>query len=421
MARSGVSATVASRVNRRPTHRRIRFAVALAIVGLLAGIVISTAAALRFADTPCLEAGGGGIRVCPEGVVGASYSQQLGGAAGCGPGLPYQYRILNGALPPGLSLSSSGLISGRATQSGKYFFWVELSDQDPPSAAWCVPDKAEREFSIDVLAGLSITTQSLPAGASVGVPYSAPLDAMLLTTVSPPTGTVPAGLTWTVLSGTLPPGLAIVGGAIAGTPTTEGSYQFVVRAELDPKRTDTETLTLVVRAPVTIAAPPVPKSEVGVPFSTRLAATGGTATFTWSLVGGALPPGIDLGADGTLTGTPRLADTFGFTVGVADTEGRTASYAGVLNVAKKLAISTLRLRPGKVGRLYRAKLATTGGVLPKKWKVTSGPLPRGIRLDRALGVLSGTPTRPGRYRVTFEATDALKVKSTKTFVIDVLA
>jgi hypothetical protein len=36
-------------------------------------------------------------------------------------------------------------------------------------------------------------------------------------------------------------------------------------------------------------------------------------------------------------------------------------------------------------------------------------------------VLSGTPTKPGRYRVTFEAKDALKVTSTKTFVIVVLA
>jgi len=35
-------------------------------------------------------------------------------------------------------------------------------------------------------------------------------------------------------------------------------------------------------------------------------------------------------------------------------------------------------------------------------------------------VLSGTPTRPGRYRVTFEATDALKVTAVKTLVIDVL-
>ena len=81
----------------------------------------------------------------------------------------------------------------------------------------------------------------------------------------------------------------------------------------------------------------------------------------------------------------------------------------------------MKLRTGKVGRLYRAKVATSGGIAPRKWKIKRGPLPRGIRFDRTLGVLSGTPARPGRYRVTFEATDALKVTASKTLVIEVLA
>jgi hypothetical protein len=282
-----------------------------------------------------------------------------------------------------------------------------------------VPDKAEREFSIDVLAGLSITTQSLPAGASVGVPYSAPLGAMLLTTLSPPAGTVPATLAWTVVSGTLPPGLAIVNGAISGSPTAEGSYQFVVRAEFDPKRTDTETLTMVVRAPVTITAPLTPRSEVGVPFRLPLTATGGTGpgTYTWSLSSGALPTGVALAADGTISGTPAAGGSFGFTASATDTEGRIASYPGLVTVALRIAISTMKIRPAKVGRLYRAKLKALGGVLPKTWRVKSGRFPQGIRLDRALGVISGTPRKAGRYRITVEVVDALKVKSTKTLLL----
>ena len=134
------------------------------------------------------------------------------------------------------------------------------------------------------------------------------------------------------------------------------------------------------------------------------------------------PSGLVLDpATGAVGGTPRTAGAFRFTISAADTEGRTASYAATLAVASKLAITTQRLRQGKVGRLYRAKLTATGGVLPKKWKVKTGPLPRGIRFDRTLGLLSGTPTRPGRYRVTFEATDALKVTSKKTLLIEVLA
>ena len=157
------------------------------------------------------------------------------------------------------------------------------------------------------------------------------------------------------------------------------------------------------------------------PFTAKLAASGGTGTYTWSLAGGALPTGLALAADGTVAGKPSAAGVSRATIRLSDDEGRTADYPAAFGVASRLAISTLKLRPGKVGRLYRAKLAATGGIPLKKWKVKTGPLPRGIRFDRTLGVLSGTPTRPGRYRVAFEITDALKVTSTKTLVIEVLA
>ena len=385
---------------------------------MLAGVFVATAAALRFDDASCKD--GDPCRPT-EGVVGASYGHKLTGEGGNGP--PYTYLVNAGSLPPGLSLNpDSGLISGKPTQAGTYKFEAGLQDNPKPPPDWCVTrgSCASQPFTINVVSGISINNQTAKPG-TIGQAYSEPLTATNLTSLNPPTGTPATGATWSVNSGTLPPGVVLgADGVLSGTPTAEGSYQFVVRAELDPQRWDTETLTIAVRTAVAITAPPVPKSEIGVPFTTKLIAAGGNGAYTWTLAG-ALPSGLALAADGTISGTPRAAGTFRFTATATDGETRTASYAGVLNVAQRLAISTLRLRPGKVGRLYRAKLATTGGVLPKKWKVTSGPLPRGIRLDRALGVLSGTPTRPGRYRVTFEARDALKVTSTKTFVINVLA
>ena len=74
-----------------------------------------------------------------EGRSDASYSITFKASGGCGPALPYQYRVTNGALPPGLSLSSSGVLSGRPTQSGSWNFWVQLSDENPPSQSWCDP------------------------------------------------------------------------------------------------------------------------------------------------------------------------------------------------------------------------------------------------------------------------------------------
>jgi hypothetical protein len=219
-----------------------------------------------------------------------------------------------------------------------------------------------------------------------------------------------------------------VNGVISGTPTTEGAYTFKVQAEIDASRKHSQTYSLTVRQPLAIAAAkpfataPLPTVwEVGVPFSAKLTASGGNGTYTFTLAEGSLPTGLALAADGTVVGTPRAAGLYRATVRLADSEGRTADYAANFGVAARLAVSTLALRPGKVGRLYRAKVASTGGVLPRKWKIVKGPLPKGVRFNRALGVLSGTPTKAGRYRVTFQVTDGLKVVAKKTLRINIVA
>lgn len=398
-----MSATVASRVS-----RRTRFARVLVATAVLAGVLVSTAAALRFSDESYMV---------PQGVAGTPYSHTFSApppttsGAGCDP--PYIFRVLQGALPPGLSLGqTSGVVSGTPTQAGAWSFWVQLSDDPSGKESWCTsPMSAEREFTISILPGLAITT-TVAAPGTVGATYSAALATDL-----------PGQKAWSVSSGALPAGLTLgaADGVISGTPTTAGSFPFVVKAVLDDKRSDTQDLTIVVRAPVEITTPSPPRSEVGVPFRLPLSASGGAGTYTWSVSGGALPRGLALSADGTIAGTPSLAGTYAFTVSASDTEGRVAPLPATLVVAPRLAIATRLLRPGKVGRLYRARLRTSGGVIPKTWRVKTGPLPRGIRLDRTLGVLSGTPTKPGRYRVTFEAVDALGVKSSKTLVINVRA
>ena len=121
----------------------MRLARSVSLVALLALIVVPLALALGFTDDSFN---------IPPAYVGQPYTKQFDGRGGCGPALPYQYTIIGGALPPGLSLSLSGLISGTPTQAGSYSFWVNLSDQDPPSASWCRPASSQREFTINVSA-----------------------------------------------------------------------------------------------------------------------------------------------------------------------------------------------------------------------------------------------------------------------------
>ena len=154
----------------------------LAVTALAAGVVVSVAAALRFSDAPCIESGGGGVRVCPGGTVGGPYSVQMTGEGGCGPALPYQYKILNGGLPAGLSLSSSGLISGTPQGAGTANFWIELSDENPPSQSWCnPPTTAEREFTITINPGFRIDNAVTSKYWSLNQSKSEQLTATVLT------------------------------------------------------------------------------------------------------------------------------------------------------------------------------------------------------------------------------------------------
>jgi large repetitive protein len=381
----------------------MRFARMLILVAAVAAVLAPAALALRFTDASFNT---------PVGLVGQPYSHQFEGAAGCGPGLPYQYRILNGSLPPGLSLSTSGLISGTPTSAGTWTFWVELSDQDPPSASWCViPAKAEREFKISILANLAITTPSTPPGV-VGRGYSLGLQADGGGTQS-----------WSIASGQLPPGLALAGSTLSGTPTTAGTYTFVVKVSDPTPRAATKSFTLVVRDLLKVTAPPTPSpSEVGALFKPlTFAATGGSGSNTWTVTG--LPAGLTFNTTTlAIEGTPTAAGTFPVKVSVGDNEGQTATLDVPLTVAAHVNIATTRFAVAKAGKLFRGQLKVVGGVGPNTFKVVkgSGKFPAGVRLDPTTGVVSGIPKKAGVYRLTFEVTDSLGVKDTQTLVINVL-
>jgi large repetitive protein len=359
--------------------------------------------------------------VCPDGVVGSSYSIQLTGHSGC---TPYKFAKTSGLLPPGLSLTSSGLISGNPRASGTWRAWLQMISH-------CAGDPtADREFSFTVGSGLLIVTNTIPNNASVGVPYSTTLDAQLVTNLDPPAGSTPDpnSLTWSVVSGALPPGLSVASGVISGTPTTEGSYTFQVQAALDASRKHAQTYLLTVRQPLTVAgskplaAPPTPTIwETSVPFSAKLTPSGGSGTYTFAAGTGTLPTGLKVGVDGTVVGTPHAAGVYRATVKVSDSEGRTLDYGLNFGIAARLAVSTVALKPGKVGRLYRARLTSTGGVPLKTWKIAKGRLPKGLRFDRTLGVVSGTPKTTGSYRVAFQVKDGLRVVDSKTLRIVVVA
>src|ERR1019366_1230973 len=106
---------------------------------------------------------------------------------------------------------------------------------------------ASQALSITIAPALSITTPSLAAGM-VSQPYSQPLAAT--------GGTTP--YTWSVSSGTLPPGLSLLGSTITGTPTNPGTTTFTLHATDSTPPTPPPPPNPTARAP---ASPPPPAAS----------------------------------------------------------------------------------------------------------------------------------------------------------------
>jgi hypothetical protein len=393
--------------------RIIRVLLLLMVAGAIAGIAVPKAKALGYEDEPCPPQPQ--LKVChPDAEVGKAYSLQIQGKGGCTPD-SVVYSIVGGALPPGLSVSSSNaLVSGIPTQAGVYQFWLQVADipQWEGGADWCQDDKKSQwQFQITVAGGLQIVQrQSVLTPAQRDKPYSLQLSA----------NGGGGGLTWSVNSGSLPAGLNLTAstGLISGTPTTAADSQFQIKVT-DGSRSDVQTYALSVVDPLVIATPAPAAAELGLPFELQLSATGGRAPYQWSATG--LPAGFTLdAATGAISGTPGATGVSPVKVTVTDALGLTTTIDVNLPVVSRLTLKNTVLRAARVGVLYSARLVTIGGVRPFTWTlVTAGTLPRGIKLNARTGQLTGTPRKAGTYRFRVQVTDNLGVRSSLRFVLKV--
>jgi len=131
-----------------------------------------------------------------------------------------------------------------------------------------------------------------------------------------------------------------------------------------------------------------------------LTATGGVAPYKWTVSAGALPGGLVLGNDGSISGNATSAGTFSFTIQAADTGNSTATLPGVITIAPPLAASLVP----SCAQYCQVELGCvsvcggfgqqSGGVSPYSYTLTQGP-PSGR--DVALGPFAdGYVRRPVR-------------------------
>ena len=346
-----------------------------------------------------------------SGTVGTAYSQTFTAAGGAGPS-SYTWSLQGGTPPPGLTCSAAGVLSGTPTTAGTFPIYVQVSSQIPTIGA----QTTLLWFSVVIAATPPLTITGSLGGGTVGVFYSAPLGAA--------GGYGTGNYALSVVSGALPSGLTLSsGGTLSGKPSAAGTFTFTVQVTNTypspvasfPPLTGTQSFTVVIYPVLAIATQTANSGTVGTAYSQAFSAAGGagTSSYTWSLAGGTLPPGLTFSAAGVLSGTPTASGTFSFSVQVSSqlpTVGvQTASQAFSMAIAAVPSLTiTGSLGSATVGTPYSATLGATGGYGTGTYtfSLASGTLPPGMTLY-AGGTLSGTTTGAGTYTFTVQVTSTL--------------
>jgi hypothetical protein len=322
---------------------------------------------------------------------------------------PYTFQ---GYPPSGLSLSSSGAITGTPTGgNGTNSFNVTITDHAGLSYT--------KTFAINYTGAPG---QSNLPYLNYPLPFSDPVGGAQQWRLQVFGGTQP--YTWSVTG--LPVGLSLqtanlpsysadTGAEISGAPIATGTYNVIVSV------TDSSSPALTVQQPVPLSVTaldadyPSSSATRGTPYSSNFRALGGSGSYTWALESGSMPAGVTLNpSTGLISGTPLENGSFYPTFLITST---TAS--GSLQLTRSISLNVnsptnpqISMAGNQnppdvtVNSSYYWQLQFCCGAGSLADSVTSGALPPGLKLDASTGLISGTPSATGEYAFTIQATDS---------------
>jgi hypothetical protein len=251
-------------------------------------------------------------------IAGRSFTVTLSATGGAA---PYSFST-QGPLPPGVTLSTTGVLSGAATQSGTFTFTVMTVDANGCNANGCT---GSITYTLTIACPqILINPNSLPSGTRL-LAYSETLSAT--------NGTAP--YSYAVTAGALPGGLTLSSsGTISGNPTAAGKFTFTVTATDANGCTGTRSYTIQICSNVISLTTLPTTAKVNSVFSQLITASGGTGPYTFTIASGSLPPRLALSSNGSVSGTPVTPGTYTFTVKATDSTGCSGTRTYTITVTQ---------------------------------------------------------------------------------------
>lgn len=332
-----------------------------------------------------------------EGEAGAPYSQTLSVIGGTA---DYRFALISGTLPEGLTLTSSGEITGTPRLAGIFSILVRVTDAN--------------NFAAELTFQLELTP---PAIAIIADLRDGRVNRDYDGTITATGGAAP--LRYSVTSGQLPDGVYLDAdsGLLSGAPNAPGVATFTVTATDANGFSASITRSVTIASNVGTATMPVSLVDgmVGNDYPDSLAASGGTSPYRYAVTAGALPDGLTLDPNsGDITGQPIAPGRSTFTIAVTDSADLVNQQTYELVIAAPPIAIEADPPAAEAGRPYSANVALTGGTAPYQFVLQNAP--PGLSIDDT-GRISGTPTQPGRYNFTVVVTDALGSRTSEPFTV----
>lgn len=315
----------------------------------------------------------------PAGEVGLFYELQF--VASNKPS--FSWIAAGGGFPPGLALSTNGLLSGMPNNSYDTFFYMVASNMLGVTTQFY-----NLKISLPTTLPEFVTESPLPSGV-VGQPYTTTIIASNNPSFS-----------MVMNEGNLPDGLTLFStGVISGTPTRIENPTFMVRATNNVVGESTRVFSIEIFGPpefVTVS--PLQLGVVGSAYSNQIAALGDPI---FSMESGVLPSGLGLTSSGWVTGMPTIVGTSSFTVHATNDYGW-SNRVYALTIEQTPVFATTNLPFGKIGMPYSQQIEASDD---PTFSVSEGSLPDGLSLSGG-GWLTGTPSEAGLFGFTVRASNS---------------